>query len=64
MGHDELLNFTLGRRRLYLYRGAIIGCTNGLQKPCDQTEIFTGDPNQSFIVDEPLGDVVKKLEGK
>ena len=64
MGHDDLLSFTIGRRRLYLYRGVIIGYTNALQKPSDQTEIFTADPNQSFIVDEPLDDVVKKLEGK
>jgi cysteine synthase len=64
MGHDDLLSFTIGCRRLYLYRGVIIGCTNALQKPSDQTEIFTADPNQSFIVDEPLDDVVKKLEGK
>jgi len=63
-GHDELLNFTFGRLRLYLSRGAIIGCANGLQKPRDQTEIFTADSNQSFIVDEPIDDVVKKLKGE
>jgi hypothetical protein len=62
--HDELLNFTIGKRQLYLYRSVIIGCTNGLNKPSDQTELFTADADQYFIVDEPLGDVLKKLKGK
>lgn len=64
MGYEQLLNFTVGQRQLYLYRSMIIGCTNSLHKPSSQTEIFTANPELAFIVDEHVGTVVKKLKGE